>query len=226
MQAHVDHLVVLAASLEEGQRWCERTLGLQPGPGGQHALMGTHNRLLRLDSGLYERAYLEIIAIEPGVPSQRGAHQKRWFDMDDAALALRIARDGPALAHWVARTDDVHAARAAWQALGIDRGEILAASRMTAQGSLQWQMTVRDDGARLFDGCLPTLIEWGSQHPVPAMAPSGLRLRSLSLTHPEAHLLEQAGRAIGLVGVSFESGPVRIRALLDTPSGQVQIEGL
>jgi hypothetical protein len=37
--------VVVAASLEQGVQWCERVLGITPGPGGEHALMGTHNRL-------------------------------------------------------------------------------------------------------------------------------------------------------------------------------------
>jgi hypothetical protein len=44
----VDHLVIAAASLEEGVAWCEATLGVTPGPGGEHPLMGTHNRLLRI----------------------------------------------------------------------------------------------------------------------------------------------------------------------------------
>lgn len=225
MQAHLDHLVVLAASLEEGERWCERTLGLKPGPGGRHELMGTHNRLLRIDSSAYLQAYLEIIAIEPGAPMQRGPHQRRWFDLDDAELSARIARDGPALVHWVARTDDVQAACAAWQVLDIDRGLPLAAGRQTPQGLLQWQITVRDDGARLFDGCLPTLIQWGPRHPVPSMAESRLRLQRLCIRHPQAQRLAQAGQAIGLQGVVFETGPAQIQAHLDTALGPVMIAG-
>ena len=31
----LDHLVVMAASLDEGVAWCEATLGVTPGPGGQ-----------------------------------------------------------------------------------------------------------------------------------------------------------------------------------------------
>ena len=46
--ACVDHLVVLAADLASGVAWCERTLGITPAAGGEHPLMGTHNRLLRL----------------------------------------------------------------------------------------------------------------------------------------------------------------------------------
>lgn len=225
MLTQVDHLVVLAPSLEEGERWCERTLGLKPGPGGQHALMGTYNRLLRIDSSSYEWAYLEIIAIEPGAPTQRSAHQRRWFDLDDAELASRLERDGPTLAHWVARTDDLQAACAAWLSLDIDRGRVLSASRATQQGELQWQITVRDDGARLFDGCLPTLIQWGPRHPVPAMPDRRLRLQRLCIRHPQAERLARAGQAIGLQGVVFETGPAQIQAHLDTALGPVLMAG-
>ena len=49
--ATLDHLVVLAPSLASGVAWAEATLGVTPGPGGEHSLMGTHNRLLRLNVG-------------------------------------------------------------------------------------------------------------------------------------------------------------------------------
>ena len=69
--ATLDHLVVLAPSLASGVAWAEATLGVTPGPGGEHPLMGTHNRLLRLrtsnDQATTQQgaAYLEIIAINP-----------------------------------------------------------------------------------------------------------------------------------------------------------------
>ena len=43
----LDHLVVAAATLDDGIAWCERTLGHVPQAGGRHAFMGTHNRILR-----------------------------------------------------------------------------------------------------------------------------------------------------------------------------------
>lgn len=61
--AGVDHLVVMAAPLAEGAAWCEATLGVTPGPGGEHPLMGTHNRLINITSPAFTTAYLEIIAI-------------------------------------------------------------------------------------------------------------------------------------------------------------------
>ena len=84
--AQLDHLVVLADSLDAGVQWCEQTLGITPNAGGEHPLMGTHNRLINVSSPAYPRAYLEIIALHPGVQPTRDASMRRWFDMDDEAL--------------------------------------------------------------------------------------------------------------------------------------------
>ena len=64
----VDHLIVLAADLDSGVAWCERTLGITPTAGGEHPLMGTHNRIFDISCPAHPRAYLEIIAINPGAP--------------------------------------------------------------------------------------------------------------------------------------------------------------
>lgn len=220
IQARVDHLVVVARSLEEGAAWCERTLGFAPGPGGQHPLMGTHNRLFRIDGPTFPQAYFEIIAVDP---SATPPGRRRWFDMDDTQLQNRIATQGPQLAHVVVRVNDVAAARAAWQALGIDRGEVLQASRPTPTGLLEWRITVREDGQRLFDGALPTLIEWGTTHPADAMAPPLARLSSLTLRHPQAASLQQALQAIGLDDVTVAIGPAAVVATLQTPRGAVTL---
>ncbi|WP_234267549.1 VOC family protein [Hydrogenophaga sp. NFH-34] len=218
--AQLDHLVVAARTLDDGVAWCRATLGVEPGPGGAHPLFGTHNRLLRLDSVDHPRAYLEIIAIDPPVRPQRAPSLKRWFDLDDPALQARLAQQGPQLVHWVAAVPDLAAATAAWAALGIDRGPALAASRPTPDGLLQWQITVRDDGQRLFDGALPTLIQWGDTHPSARMAGAGLTLRSLHLQHPQADRLQQALAAIGLTGVAASAGPARLTTRLSGPDGQ------
>ena len=221
MKTQVDHLVVLAASLDDGERWCERVLGLRPDAGGRHTLMGTHNRLLKIASAAYPNAYLEIIAIEPGAVPTRYTGTRRWFDMDDPLLAQSVAQDGPRLIHWVARTQDIARTCAGWLALGLDRGPALAAERMSPKGLLSWRITVRDDGARLLEGCLPTLIEWGSRHPCDAMPEQHLRLTRLRIHHPESALLEAAWQAAALSGVAIESGPAAIEATIQTPRGEV-----
>ena len=121
----VDHLMVAADTLEHGVQWCEATLGVTPGPGGEHELMGTHNRLLRVATAAYLRAYLEIIAINPAA---KPPARSRWFDLDDEALREGL-RQQPRLAHWVARTLDAAAALKALHGLGIERGALVAAER-------------------------------------------------------------------------------------------------
>lgn len=223
--AALDHLVVLAPSLTSGVAWAEATLGVTPGPGGEHPLMGTHNRLLRLNVGSDQpgSAYLEIIAINPAATPTLLPPARRWFDMDDPALRERVAQQGPQLVHWVARVPALAAALQAWQLLGIERGEARAASRPTPAGLLQWQISLRPDGQRLLDGCLPTLIEWGPHHPSATMADSGLTLQSLALQHPQATQLQAACHAIGLHGVLIAEGPARLSAHLSTPLGPLTL---
>jgi hypothetical protein len=221
MTGRIDHLVVAATSLEEGAAWCEATLGVVPGPGGEHPLMGTHNRLLRIATVDYPRAYFEIIAVQPGRTPQRS---HRWFDLDTEQVRDTLRRRGPRLLHYVASVPDLRQAVAAWQALGIERGEAVEASRETARGLLQWQITIRSDGARLFDGTLPTLIEWGGAHPASALPESGVTLHSLVATHPQAAQLRAAAEAIALQGVTLKEGPANLCAVLDTPRGRVRLE--
>jgi hypothetical protein len=218
--ARVDHLVVLAASLEQGAQWCRATLGVEPGPGGEHALMGTHNRLLRIATVDYPRAYLEIIAVQPGKRAQHGC---RWFDMDDPRLQHAVV-EAPRLVHFVANVPDIEAALREWRALGIERGAALAASRATPRGLLEWRITVREDGQRLFGGCLPTLIEWGATHPAAGMGESGVSLQSFAVAHPQSAALSQAFDAIGLQGAAVQQGEPNLRAALLTPRGRVVLE--
>lgn len=143
--------------------------------------------------------------------------------MDDPALQARIARQGPTLVHAVVSVPDIRAAVAALGAQGLDRGEVLKASRPTAHGLLQWQITVRADGQRLFNGCLPTLIQWGSTHPTDAMPASGVTLRSLRVQHPEAAALCAAYRAMGWAAQAVDSDTPRLTAHLQTPKGLIEI---
>lgn len=222
--AAIDHLVVGAATLADGVAWCEQTLGITPGPGGTHPLFGTHNRLLRLDGPEQDPpAYLEIIAIDPGAAPSRTAPLKRWFDLDDTALRQRLQANGPQLIHWVARVPDLTATLATWSDMGLDRGPAIAASRPTPAGLLQWRLSVRDDGQRLLDGCLPTLIEWGEQHPARTMPPSGLRLNRLRLSHPQAEPLQRALAAAGLNAVAVEAGAAGLHAELHTARGNATL---
>jgi hypothetical protein len=208
----LDHLVVAARTLDEGVAWCEATLGVTPGPGGRHALMSTHNRLLNISSGAFARAYLEIIAIDPLAPAPG---RTRWFDLDDAALQAGLVH-GPRLIHWVARSANLRAHLAALSSAGWDPGEAIQAER----GPLRWQISVRPDGQRLYDGALPTLIEWGPQHPCDDMPASGLSLQSLVIEGLPASAI--AALQTEAVRHAPAEQPA-LRASLSTPKGLVEI---
>lgn len=224
MTAVLDHLVIAARTLDEGVAWCEATLGVSPGPGGKHALMGTHNRLCSIASVEFPQAYLEIIAIESGAAHARPTGASRWFDLDSAVMQTQLVKTGPQLIHFVARTPDARASVRALAALQIDRGELIQASRTTPQGLLRWKIAVRPDGQRLFYGALPTLIEWGDVHPAASMVGSGLQLQSLRATHPQSDKLRAACSAVGLSGFEIAHGAPNLLATLQTPRGLVTLE--
>lgn len=227
MQAGLDHLVVMAATLEQGAAWCERVLGVPAGPGGRHAQFGTHNRLLAIGSAAFPLAYLEIIALDPQADRAVMRPGPRWFDMDDVRLQEQVRVHGPRLIHWVARVPDAAHAVAAWATLGIDGGTVLEASRMTAAGALRWRIALRADGQRLMDGCLPTLIQWDAVHPAGSMPASGVTLAALRLQHPEAETLQQALARAGLAQVPVQAAAqARLCAELITPRGPVVLDSL
>ena len=220
LQSQLDHLVVAAASLEEGAAWCRDTFGFAPTAGGEHPLMATHNRVFRVDSPAFRRAYFEILAVNPDAPPPGRA---RWFDLDDGRLREVLSR-GPRLVHFVVRTNDAAQAARRLRGLGIERGSVLAAERPTPQGALRWKITVRGDGQRLYDGALPTLIEWGDVHPCDNLPASGITLESLELAHPQAALLQSAFEAVGLGQLQARAGAANLSASFSTPRGPVRLE--
>lgn len=243
MKTQIDHLVIVAKTLEQGVQWCEATLGITPNPGGEHAQFGTHNRLFKIATPGHPLAYLEIIAIDPGAKqagntsatskneSKNADAKKRWFDMDDAALQAAVAIE-PRLVHFVAQTDDIQAGRTALKALGIDRGAAVEANRHTRKGRLEWKITVRDDGQRLFNGTLPSLIQWGKStdaeplrlHPRNTLPRSGVSLQSLTVASPTVDKLQAAYDAMGLSGVVLTEGPANLTVTLKTPKGIVTLQ--
>lgn len=230
MKTQIDHLVVVAATLSQGVQWCEDTLGITPGPGGEHEKQGTHNRLFKIATPRYPLAYFEIIAINPHADPALRSKNARWFDMDDPTLQKSVAKQ-PKLLHFAAGTSDIKAARQAWFDQGIDRGTVIHANRRTAKGLLHWQFTLRPDGQRLFQGCLPSLIQWGKpgeadpqrMHPRNTLPRSKVSLERLSISHPTAAKLKAAYAAVGLTEVSVSQGEANIEAVLHTPKGLVTL---
>jgi hypothetical protein len=181
MTCTIDHYVVAAASLGAGTQYVEQALGFPLTPGGQHPKMGTHNALLRLGEG----AYLEVIAIDPSLPNPP---RPRWFGLDRPSL--RASLETPRLVSWAVRTADVNALTAA-SPVGL--GTVHAMSRST----LNWLLTIPDDGNPVMDGACPFAIEWlGSVHPVHKLPHRHLSVERFTIETPERAKLAKVLDAI------------------------------
>lgn len=195
MTWQLDHLAVVAATLDEGADWVADRLGVRPGPGGRHDLMGTHNRLMSLGAGLY----LEVIAIDPDAPAPG---RPRWFDLDRFA-------GPPRLAVWIARVPNLDAAL-------VDAPPGTGVPMQLERAPYRWRMAVPDEGVLPFDNCGPALIQWqGEAHPADALPPSGVRLIGLEVSHPDSlarHLPQ-------VEAVRYVTGAPGLSAVFDTPGG-------
>jgi len=215
VQAALDHLVVAAADLDAGAAWLEAHLGVPLAPGGKHAAMGTHNRLLKLGP----RLYLELIAIDTEAPAPG---RPRWFGLDDPVLKEKIA-GRPRLIHWVARCEDISAAAAASPE---PLGEMLDLER----NGFRWRITVPADGHLPGHGLVPSLIQWRTPaHPADSLPERGCALMKLEGFHPEPIAIDRALGALGLAGAlalyAAEPGEApNLVAYLRVPSGLREID--
>lgn len=217
MVARLDHIAVAANDLSQGVAWVSEQLGVEVPAGGVHPRMGTHNHLLSLGN---DAIYLEIIAIDPTAPHPG---RPRWFGLDDPETQAML-RERPRLVTWLARSDDIEA-DAARSVVPLGKVE-----HMT-RGSLEWDITVPEDGRLPCDGLVPMLLQWPADrpHPATAMPDLGVRLLGLELRGPDPDRLKAALAAMNLdlsagpVTVVPQPGPVRLEARLDTPRGVVTL---
>lgn len=206
MQTSLDHLVIVAPTLEAGDRFVNQRLGVELQPGGCHPLMGTHNKLLRLGTHFY----LEVIAVNPMAPPPG---RPRWFGLDGLPDDV-----SPRLAHWVAKTDTL-------KALSPIFAEVVGEAQSMSRGALRWEITILENGRLPLEGGAPSLIQWGQPvHPATMLEDKGCSLQMLDIFHPAperiSHLLD---------AMNF-SGPVRLNrcdgieaarlvSCIETPSG-------
>lgn len=196
-----DHLAIACETLAEGAGAVETALGVPLAPGGEHAAMGTHNRLLSLGPG----EYLEVIAINPAAP---GPGRPRWFALDAFA--------GPPRPNaWICRTGDMTSALAA---APDGAGPPIAFTR----GQYDWEMAVPDSGLLPFAGLFPAMIQWHSAaHPADTLPDQGVRLRRLVITHPDAPALRAALEPMmtdARLAITQGAAPA-LAVELDTPHG-------
>jgi hypothetical protein len=208
MRSEIDHLVVACDDLDQGSAWAEERLGVAPVPGGKHATMGTHNRLLKLGP----RSYLELIAIDPD--GQAPPHP-RWFDLDNAEVRARAAQ-APFLLTWVAATSDLYDA--------VNRVPALGEVTTFTRNAYAWKFALPEEGRLNFGGVLPAVIEWNSDHPAAALPESGCELLALDLVHPAAASIVPLFRALKLMGpVDLKAGPRALTARVRSPRGEIAL---
>jgi hypothetical protein len=189
----LDHLVVAAASLEEGRAFVLDRLGLELQTGGRHERMGTHNLLLGLAGGMYlEVIAVDPVGIKPSVP--------RWFGLDSFEGA-------PRLLHWVVRvtSGDLETVRLP------EHGPVQPMTR----GPYSWRITIPENGQLPGDGLIPTLIAWdvGSRHPSEMLALSPVELLWLEGTHPDSNRINRQLAGLGIQDlITLEPGPISLRA--------------
>ncbi len=208
--AKFDHLVIGAATLEQGVAYTEERLGIKPPFGGKHPLMGTHNCLMRLG----DDSFLEIIAVDPEANQPA---QPRWFGLDDPHVRSRLA-GSPQLLTWVVNCEDITTA--------LSRPVISFGSpQPLSRGDLRWYFGVPDDGRLLAGGMLPYIISWQCEnHPAARMSEQGCSLAKLKLYTPfhdwTTRQLEDidALELIEVEQITEKSTPF-LEAVINTPSG-------
>lgn len=202
MTARLDHLVVVAHSLEAGSALVQAALGVAPSPGRRHPHMGTHNLLLSLG----ESIYLEVIAIDPDA---QAVSRPRWFGLDS------LARQSSArLAAWVVASDNIAA----------DATAVLGEVQTMQREGRSWQMTITADGHLPLSGAAPLLIQRDAgPHPASRLPDLGLRLRELRIAHAAP-----AEVSVLLSGMALAAEPAvtvvaadatGLSARIDTPHG-------
>lgn len=209
----LDHLVVLAPTLEEGVAHVHHQLGIEMSSGGEHPLMGTHNRLLRLG----DDAFLEVLAINP---TAKRPDRARWFGLEDAEAVAKAWNEGRRLRAWVARAthdlDDIL----------VRHGAVLGEKVRVSRGDRSWDLAVRRDGALPMDGAVPPIINWGERgNPAPDMPEQGVRLQILEVEHPNPDEILAFYNDLNI-----ENAPrvrlgerVRFRAIFNTPAGSREL---
>lgn len=204
----LDHLTVIAPTLEEGVAHVRACLGVDIPPGGRHPLMGTHNHLMRLGDDVF----LEVIAIDPDAPPPP---HPRWFGLDERLAVQARWEAGHRLSGWVARTRNL-------DALLAEHAALLGRKTRLTRGDLSWDFAVPPDGSLPMNGAVPSVMDWGAGGtPAPRMADLGARLMSFELHHPEAERLRKVYADLGVQNGPkiVDGGAMCYRAEIQMPTG-------
>jgi len=210
MNSRIDHIVIGAVNLISGTKILETKLRTKFSPGGEHQIMGTHNKLLKLQSDIY----LEVIANNPNIDKPS---RQRWFSLDETKTKEKI-KHAPKTLSWVLAVDNIEKTV---KTCGYNPGEILQMSR----GELTWKITVPSNGGLVDNGVLPALIEWPiNQHPSTNLINSKVSINKLSIFHPESYKIKNIiSNLIESDLINVSDGFPKIELILTTQNGNVVI---
>lgn len=204
----LDHLTVIAPTLEEGVDHVRACLDLDVPFGQRHVYMGTHNHLLQLGGTVY----LEIVALDP---HGRQPERARWFGLDDQKQVRRDWDAGRRLRGWVAGTDDID---------GVLKGraDVFGQKVALPMDGPTFDFAIPDDGSLPLGGAAPSIIDRrGKARSMTSIADLGARLRDFALEHPEAGMIAALLLELGVdrPPVLTQGARLRYRAHVETPGG-------
>ena len=210
-RSHIDHIVIGTSNLKLGTIALESKLSHQFSLGGEHKIMGTHNKLLKLQSNIY----LEVIAKNPNVDKLT---RPRWFSLDENNIIEKI-KDTPRALCWVLEVENIEDTV---KNCGYNPGEILQLSR----NSMNWKVTVPPDGKLIDNGILPILIEWNKdQHPSKKLSNSSVSLNKISLYHQDPKKIKKIiSNLIQSDFIQVLEGLPKIELILTTQNGKIIID--
>lgn len=205
----IDHIVLVAESLEQGAEFVAQQLRVTPVYAWRNEVFGTHSLALRLGPA----AFLEVVAVDADAPPPA---RPRWYQLDEPEMQRTLMRR-PRLFGWVVRVEDIDAAIGSAQ---FAVGEAVA----FAQGGLAWRQSVPRDGALVLFGAGPSLIEReGSGHPAQWLPDQGCALDRLTNSDEAPARMRALLASVGAETlVAFQQGnrgESRFEVTITTPHG-------
>ncbi|MEM8791099.1 MAG: VOC family protein [Pseudomonadota bacterium] len=208
----LDHLTVIAPSLNEGVEHVKDCLGLDVPFGTRHHYMGTHNHRLQLGA----QVYLEIVALDP---DGTAPGRPRWFGLDDQESVRADWEAGRRLRGWVASTADITAQTTA-------HGEIFGPAVALPPEDPAFDFTIPADGSLPLGGAAPSLIGHRGRPTSMAHIPDlGAQLKHVTLEHPEPDAIRALFEdlAIDRPPEVIPGPTLRYSALIETPAGEREL---
>ena len=204
----IDHIVYAVFDLDRAIADFTQQLGIAPVFGGRHEGRGTKNALLNLGKG----CYLELISIDEW---NTNIAPPRWMGLD--------VLEKPQITRWCLKSDDLAKDQAILRAYDPTMGEQWNGQRQTASGELlAWEMLLPLPEPEV--EVMPFMVDWGASafHPTERL-PQSCTLLKLELTHPKPGQVKPYLERLGVelaIRVGEKAG---IRALIESPAGEVWI---